>query len=266
METSTDWLTLRSADLERVIRLATELREFVAGSEFQRRHFLARVGALVGASVTIWLELQVVPPGRAMISSAYDQGWSDDSRRTSLCQYLAAQSEGEDPTILQMQKALRFGSVVARARRQLADDKIWYGSEHFQKYRRGAGLDDCIYSTLVGRAGFQTFSLHRPLNEKPFTEPETALVGAVHAACSSFLNDAELRIVDGLSPRLRETLHWLARGLTDKQVACELEVSPHTLHGYVKTLYRRLGVSSRLELLARYGRVIPTTRGRLSSA
>jgi DNA-binding CsgD family transcriptional regulator len=192
------------------------------------------------------------------ITGAYDQGWSDDTSRASLREYLAAQSEVEDPTISEMRKSFRFGAAVARGRRQLVDDKVWYRSAHFQKYRRAAGLDDCIYSTFLGASGFQTFSLHRPLKEKRFTESEIVLVNAVHTACRPYLDDAELRIVAGLSPRLRETLHQLLRGLTDKQVACELEVSPHTLHGYIKTLYRRLGVSSRFELLARYGRVVPS--------
>ncbi len=43
----------------------------------------------------------------------------------------------------------------------------------------------------------------------------------------------------------------LARGLGEKQVADELGVSPHTVHEYVKALYRRLGVTSRAELFAR---------------
>jgi DNA-binding NarL/FixJ family response regulator len=126
---------------------------------------------------------------------------------------------------------------------------------HFQKYRRAAGLDDCIYSTFLGTTGFQTFSLHRHLNEEPFTEADRAFVGAIHNGCSRLLDDTELRIVERLSPRLRQTMQGLVRGLSDKEVASELDLSPHTLHGYKKTLYRRLGVSSRLELATRFARL-----------
>jgi DNA-binding NarL/FixJ family response regulator len=55
-----------------------------------------------------------------------------------------------------------------------------------------------------------------------------------------------------LPPRLHRTLtHLLAPG-TEKQIAEQMGVSANTLHGYVKDLYRRLGVRSRMELVARW--------------
>jgi DNA-binding CsgD family transcriptional regulator len=45
-------------------------------------------------------------------------------------------------------------------------------------------------------------------------------------------------------------LALLADGHSEKQVARDLGISPHTVHGHVKALHRRLGVSSRAELLA----------------
>lgn len=56
----------------------------------------------------------------------------------------------------------------------------------------------------------------------------------------------------GLPPRLRRVLAHLLQGESEKQVAARLELSPHTVHEYVKQLYRRLGVSSRSELMARW--------------
>lgn len=54
-----------------------------------------------------------------------------------------------------------------------------------------------------------------------------------------------------LPPRLRQTLECLLAGDGEKQVARRLGISRHTVHDYVKELYRRLGVSTRAELLAR---------------
>jgi DNA-binding NarL/FixJ family response regulator len=56
--------------------------------------------------------------------------------------------------------------------------------------------------------------------------------------------------VDLLSPRMRQTLDRLLAGDSEKEIAARLELSPHTVHVYVKSLYRRLGVSSRGELFA----------------
>jgi DNA-binding CsgD family transcriptional regulator len=56
--------------------------------------------------------------------------------------------------------------------------------------------------------------------------------------------------VAGLPPRLAQTLGLLLNGDSEKQVAHRLDLSPHTVHVYVKKLYKRFGVSSRAELLA----------------
>lgn len=63
-------------------------------------------------------------------------------------------------------------------------------------------------------------------------------------------------VADGLklSPRLRQTLEALTQGDSEKQIAAKLKVSPHTVHVYVKQLYKRFHVSSRGELLALFVR------------
>ncbi|HEV7302161.1 MAG TPA: LuxR C-terminal-related transcriptional regulator [Tepidisphaeraceae bacterium] len=55
-----------------------------------------------------------------------------------------------------------------------------------------------------------------------------------------------------LPPRLRQTLAGLLEGDSEKQVARHLNISPHTVHVYVKALYKRFNVASRGELLARW--------------
>lgn len=57
-----------------------------------------------------------------------------------------------------------------------------------------------------------------------------------------------------LSPRVRQTLERLLHGDSEKQVAQRLQVSSHTVHVYVKTLYRKMKVNSRGELLAKFVR------------
>jgi DNA-binding CsgD family transcriptional regulator len=59
---------------------------------------------------------------------------------------------------------------------------------------------------------------------------------------------------EGLAPRLRQTLQRLLAGDSEKQIASRLGVSPHTVHVYVKSLYRHYDVCSRGELLARFVR------------
>jgi DNA-binding NarL/FixJ family response regulator len=63
-----------------------------------------------------------------------------------------------------------------------------------------------------------------------------------------------------LSPRLQETLELLLSGESEKQIAARLELSRHTVHEYVKALYKRFDVSTRAELLARWVRKKAITR------
>lgn len=53
-----------------------------------------------------------------------------------------------------------------------------------------------------------------------------------------------------LSPRQKQTLELLLRGDSEKQIAYKLGISRHTVHVYVKDLYKRFDVNSRGELLA----------------
>jgi DNA-binding NarL/FixJ family response regulator len=59
-------------------------------------------------------------------------------------------------------------------------------------------------------------------------------------------------IQPALSGRQRQTLDALLAGDSEKQIARKLAISPHTVHVHVKTIYKRLNVCSRGELLARF--------------
>jgi DNA-binding CsgD family transcriptional regulator len=72
------------------------------------------------------------------------------------------------------------------------------------------------------------------------------VIGA-HLSGSGGLGE-ELRLPN----RLRQTLQGLIRGDSEKQIAIALDLSPHTVHVYVKQLYKRFNASSRGELLARF--------------
>ena len=53
-----------------------------------------------------------------------------------------------------------------------------------------------------------------------------------------------------MSPRVSQTLELLLAGDSEKQIAAKLKISQHTVHDYVKRVYRHFAVSTRAELLA----------------
>ncbi len=54
---------------------------------------------------------------------------------------------------------------------------------------------------------------------------------------------------------MRQTLDRLLAGDSEKQIARKFELSQHTVHVYVKAIYRGFDVNSRSELLARFVQV-----------
>src|SRR5215475_14404232 len=56
---------------------------------------------------------------------------------------------------------------------------------------------------------------------------------------------------DGLTVRQVDVLRLLAAGLSNKQIAAELSLSPVTIERHLATVYRKLGLGGRVEA-ARY--------------
>lgn len=53
--------------------------------------------------------------------------------------------------------------------------------------------------------------------------------------------------LSSLTPREREVLGWLARGLTNHEIAGELVIAPKTVRNHVSRIYSKLGVDSRAQ-------------------
>lgn len=53
------------------------------------------------------------------------------------------------------------------------------------------------------------------------------------------------RKIQDLSAREREILELLANGLTNREIAAALYISPHTVKNHVSSIYRKLGVDDR---------------------
>jgi len=94
------------------------------------------------------------------------------------------------------------------------------------------------------------------LGEKPFAAawaqgrtmtPEQALAAEGQPLLSTPTPSARPAATspDGLTAREVEVLRLLAQGLTDAQMAEQLVLSLHTVHAHLRTIYSKLGVTSR---------------------
>lgn len=90
-----------------------------------------------------------------------------------------------------------------------------------------------ISSVLRGGAPIDPFIARRILELVPVGAGES---GSQQGA------DAE---AVSLSPRETEILHWVAEGLTNREIAEQLFISRHTAECHIKNIYKKLAVSSR---------------------
>ncbi len=187
---------------------------------------------------------------------AFDWGWQDDRQRGVFAEYWNREMGRTDPTFLAM---IRIAQPVAtRRRRELVDDRTWYGGDHFNDFYRAADVDDCVVSRTIPppQSGLAMFfvRLTRALGDSAYTVREQRVLRLFVAGLAPLIGRKLATLhgaaANGLSPRIREVLALLMEGLSEKQVAGRLGISPHTVHDHVKRLHKHFGVSSRGELLA----------------
>lgn len=107
----------------------------------------------------------------------------------------------------------------------------------------GGGSGNVV--TVPGRDGWITLHASMPRGEG---DRRVAVVIEPTGGARS----ATLRLETfGATPREREVATLIARGLSRAEVAEALVLSPHTVEDHVKSLYEKVGVSSRQELVAR---------------
>lgn len=80
-------------------------------------------------------------------------------------------------------------------------------------------------------------------------DPRTGAVAAPPAAATPTSGPADAAAIESLSPREREILALLARGLSNKELARELSVSENTIKTHLANLYAKLGVGRRTQAL-----------------
>ena len=77
------------------------------------------------------------------------------------------------------------------------------------------------------------------LEHRPTKVPNDDADGVSHEAAVERLSETQLRV-----------LRCLLTGESEKVIAADLHVSPHTVHSHVQAIYRELSVKSRAELMS----------------
>jgi DNA-binding CsgD family transcriptional regulator len=132
----------------------------------------------------------------------------------------------------------------------------WFESFYYKIYFQGVGHEDAMWVAFpVNKDAESWFGLFRSPNQPPFTEIERdeiayALRGLKRFHRLLMLSHGLLIAASPLTPAERRVLHMLLTGLSEKLIAYELELSHHTVHGAIVSIYRKFGVKNRAALMA----------------
>jgi DNA-binding CsgD family transcriptional regulator len=147
------------------------------------------------------------------------------------------------------------GQHRAFLRAELVDDTDWRSSRQ-RNLLHALEIEDRLVGACVVSPQVEIyFSLDRPRHDKKFAVRERDILHAALGGLQSFGRRLSRShgVVDAsrmLAPRERETLRYLMSGLSEKQIADAMGLTPKSLHQYVVALFRNFSVHSRAELMA----------------
>jgi len=109
--------------------------------------------------------------------------------------------------------------------------------------------------TVTARQASMTVTLVRPAGAADFSAHDQAALQLLFQGLNRWVNwlvlsHAPHASAGPLPPHQRKVLLLLVTGLSEKQIAAELNLSTNTAHQYVTAIYRRFGVRNRPSLAA----------------
>jgi DNA-binding CsgD family transcriptional regulator len=236
-----------------------ELADFEGGVEGSRRHLMSRLCALLGGSNAVWV---------VAVRTATDRedpllGWrvravSYLHRKPADAAAIAELSrrwherEVDPLNLLQVRGAGTFR--VVSLRRDMP--RSWFDCEFYRELYAGRGISDALSAGFpVTEDAESHFVFHRDRHAAPFGDRELALAATTLRGLkwmhrSWMLARGLLAASKPLSPAERRILGHLLSDAQEKEIAVAVELAPVTVHDYVKSIYRKFGVSNRAGLMS----------------
>jgi DNA-binding CsgD family transcriptional regulator len=236
-------ILLPSSRVRALLRLSGEIFEIVKSGGKPTTHAAEGLCKLVSAD-GVGLVLGNGVPG-SNLTRIVHAGVPSDTAREIDSLYMSRHGSGMDPAALAITTA---GTRVA-LRRELVEDRIWYGSNFVGEYRRRWRLDDSIYGVFPTATGLAGVGCFRAWGGRPFGDVERELIDIFLRECGNVVLSGLDR--PRLSRRQQEVLERLLSGASAKDIARALKISINTVNQYIREIYRAERVTTRGELLAR---------------
>ncbi len=223
----------------------------------RRRQLVSGLAKLVEADVWISDAGYVHPrdPGDSSPVALCDDGWRSEAERMEVLG-ICMHSDLAEPVQAHVSPARERGEPVTIHRSCAFPDADFYASPVGQAWN-ALGFDHFLFALFpLDRWGHGAVGLHRRMGRPPFSERDRLLV---HVAWTQveWLHRESLKLpirgeVVTLSLRERQVLILLLGEKTREEAAAALHLSPHTIGDFIKGIYRKLEVSSRAQLFAKF--------------
>jgi ATP/maltotriose-dependent transcriptional regulator MalT len=151
--------------------------------------------------------------------------------RLAVC--LALLADNEDEATAQFEEALRLGSDVARPL-DLARIQLLYG-EHLRRLRRRT---DARVHLRAALDGFER------LRADPWAERARAELRATGETARR----RDPSTVSQLTPQELQVARLVSEGMSNKEIAAQLFLSPRTIDSHLRNVFSKLGITSRTQL------------------
>ncbi|QGJ69929.1 HTH luxR-type domain-containing protein [Planctomycetales bacterium 10988] len=254
---------IRLKDLRAIYQLLGECREMGDDHTLWKAHWAKGVAKLVDADMIMSGGLTGWRTGR--LERMEDSFWSSNPNLdlTPWFRSLELWDEGGiDYQVLLPTFAESFQGQpsITTERQRLMDDKTWYRSFEFQEIHRQLEVDNILVTIQEMQSqtndAYHTALIARQIGKQKYGAFELNLIQLIQEETAPLIGGALASVEEpkpsDLPPRVRQVLQCILEGDGDKQIAARLEISPHTVKQYVKTLFRFFQVNSRNELMARW--------------
>ncbi len=253
---------IRENDMRSVARLWHDLSEMPASRPDEAmRHCLEGLTVLVGTCNAFWIG--------ATRESSHDprdplHGWrskaiftlhvSDDTNRRQARIYEQFEQAEIDPHTLAL--IAKAGKTRSFLRSELVDDTTWSKSWLYDEVFRPLGIRDRLVGAhAVNLRSESYFGFDRTKTDKPFGDRERDILRLFLYGNPAFFREQMCvrgltGAHTGLTPREQDVLRMLLTDRSERDIGLALGLTTNTVHQYVVSLCRKLGVKGRLGLMA----------------
>jgi DNA-binding NarL/FixJ family response regulator len=238
-----------------MVRLIGKVAALPGGHAEKKRYVMEGLCKLIDADAWVWGLSCQREPDKPQIYVSMLRGGLSEEEFVKLLQAI------EHPQMIEF--ASKFfielkeqKTHLTRLRAQIADESRFEGSEAQAAWKK-ANVGPTIFSMRpIDDQSSSAIGVYRHFDRPHFTARESRIAHILLTEIpwlheQGWPEDRGVS-VPTLSKRQRLTLNLLTLGQSHKQIASRMSISPNTLQGYVKAIYRHFGVNSQAELMGRF--------------